>query len=78
MRRQPGISCISKAAPGVSRLQRALIWLAGASVAICFIEPIPYEVVTARHLGVFSRRPRLRLLFMAAARAAGADHLGYT
>ena len=34
------------AAPGVIALQRALVWLAGASGAIVFIEPSPYELVT--------------------------------
>ena len=33
-------------APGVLALQRALVWLAGASGAIVFIEPSPYELVT--------------------------------
>ena len=31
------------AAPGVLALQRALVWLVGASGAIVFIEPSPYE-----------------------------------
>jgi hypothetical protein len=30
------------AAPGVLALQRALVWLVGASGAIVFIEPSPY------------------------------------
>jgi hypothetical protein len=30
----------------VLALQRALVWLAGASIAIVFIEPSPYEIVT--------------------------------
>src|SRR5580692_8923577 len=34
------------AAPGVLALQRALVWLVGASGAIDFIEPSPYELVT--------------------------------
>ena len=34
------------AAPGVVALQRALVWLVGASGSIVFIEPSPYEVVT--------------------------------
>ena len=34
------------AAPGVLALQRALVWLVGASGAIVFIEPSPYELVT--------------------------------
>ncbi len=35
-----------RAAPGVLALQRALVWLVGASGAIVFIEPSPYEIVT--------------------------------
>jgi len=55
----------AKAAPGVLALQRALIWLAGASVAIVFIEPSPYEVVTLSAILVFfATGLRLRLLFM--------------
>ena len=34
------------AAPGLLALQRALVWLVGASGAIVFIEPSPYELVT--------------------------------
>ncbi|MBW8855796.1 MAG: O-antigen ligase domain-containing protein, partial [Bradyrhizobium sp.] len=33
-------------APGVLALQRAMVWLVGASGAIVFIEPSPYEIVT--------------------------------
>ena len=36
------------AAPGVLALQRALVWLVGASGAIVFIEPSPYELATLR------------------------------
>ena len=35
------------AAPGVLALQRAMVWLVGASGAIVFIEPSPYELVDA-------------------------------
>src|SRR5689334_1023181 len=53
------------AAPGVLVLQRALVWLVGASSAIVFIEPSPYEFVT---LGAavlfFATGLRLRLVFM--------------
>src|SRR6266702_13865 len=34
-----------RAAPGVLALQRALVWLVGASGAIVFIEPSPDEIV---------------------------------
>src|SRR6266568_1773321 len=53
------------AAPGVLALQRALIWLAGASVAIVFIEPSPYEIVTLTAILVFfATGLRLRLLII--------------
>jgi hypothetical protein len=53
------------AAPRVVVLQRALVWLVGASVAIVFIEPSPYELVTfAATIIFFATGLRLRLVFM--------------
>ena len=53
------------AAPGVLALQRALVWLVGASGAIVFIEPSPYELVTlAAAILFFATGLRLRLVFM--------------
>src|SRR3982074_903882 len=53
------------AAPGVLALQRALMWLVGASVAIVFIEPSPYELLTlAASIVFFATGLRLRLVFM--------------
>ena len=53
------------AAPGVLMLQRALVWLAGASGAIVFIEPSPYELVTVvATVILFATGLRLRLVFM--------------
>src|SRR5258708_3668127 len=53
------------AAPGVLALQRALVWLGGASGAIVFIGPSPYEIVTlAATLIFFATGLRLRLVFM--------------
>ena len=53
------------AAPGVLALQRAMVWLAGASVAIVFIEPSPYELVTLAAIVIFfATGLRLRLIFM--------------
>jgi hypothetical protein len=52
-------------APGVLALQRALVWLVGASGAIVFIEPSPYELVTiAAAVIFFATGLRLRLVFM--------------
>ncbi len=53
------------AAPGVLALQRALVWLVGASGAIVFIEPSPYEIATlAATLIFFATGLRMRLVFM--------------
>ena len=53
------------AAPGVVALQRALVWLVGASGAIVFIEPSPYELATlAATVIFFATGVRLRLVFM--------------
>src|SRR5882672_6829469 len=53
------------AAPGVLALQRALVWLVGASSAIVFFEPSPYELVTlAASVIFFATGLRLRLVFM--------------
>lgn len=53
------------AAPGVLALQRAMVWLVGASVAIVFIEPSPYELATlAATVIFFATGMRMRLVFM--------------
>ncbi len=52
-------------APRVLALQRALVWLTGASSAIVFIEPSPYELVTlVGAVAFFATGLRLRLVFM--------------
>src|ERR1700732_927931 len=58
---QPSVT----SAPRVAALQRALVWLVGASGAIVFIEPSPYELVTlAATIIFFATGLRLRLVFM--------------
>src|ERR1700687_5562003 len=53
------------AAPRVLALQRALVWLVGASGAIVFIEPSPYELMTLTAAVIFvATGLRLRLVFM--------------
>jgi hypothetical protein len=53
------------AAPGVLALQRALVWLVGASGAIVFIEPSPYELMTLGATVIFfATGLRMRLVFM--------------
>src|SRR6201996_2348850 len=52
-------------APRAIALQRALVWLVGASGAIVFIEPSPYELMTLTAAVLFSATGlRLRLVFM--------------
>ena len=41
-------------APGVHRLQQRLLWLVGASGAIVFIEPSPYEIAILLAMVVFA------------------------
>ena len=51
--------------PRLLALQRALVWLVAASVAIVFIEPSPYELVTlAAAVIFFATGLRLRPVFM--------------
>ena len=52
-------------APRVLALQRLLVWLVGASGAVVFIEPGPYEVMTLTAAVIFfATGLRLRLVFM--------------
>jgi hypothetical protein len=74
-----GLPSTAKAAPGVLALQRALVWLAGASIAIVFIEPSPYELVTLTALVVFvATGLRLRLAFMPPLLLLVLINLGYS
>jgi hypothetical protein len=67
------------AAPGVLALQRALVWLAGASIAIVFVEPSPYEIVTLiAAIIFFATGLRLRLVFMPLLLTLIALNVGYT
>ena len=66
-------------APGVLALQRALVWLVGASVAIVFIEPSPYELVTLLAAVLFfATGLRARLVFMPLLLLIVALNLGYS
>ena len=52
------------ARPGILSLQHALLWLAGVSCAIVFIEPSPYELVTLISAVIFiATGLRFRLVF---------------
>jgi len=67
------------AAPGVLAVQRAMVWLVGASGAIVFIEPSPYELVTLLAIVVFfATGLRLRLVFMPLVFLIVALNLGYS
>jgi hypothetical protein len=67
------------AAPGVLALQRALVWLVGASGAIVFIEPSPYELVTlTATILFFATGLRLRLVFMPLLLLLVLLNVGYT
>jgi hypothetical protein len=67
------------AAPRVIALQRALVWLVGASGAIVFIEPSPYELMTlAATVIFFATGLRLRLVFMPLLLLLFLLNVGYT
>ena len=67
------------AAPGVLALQRALVWLVGASGAIVFIEPSPYELVTLTAcLIFFATGLRMRLAFVPLLLTLFLLNVGYT
>src|SRR5215475_7595478 len=67
------------AAPGLLALQRALVWLVGASGAIVFIEPSPYEIATLLATVVFfATGMRMRLLFMPLLLLLFLLNVGYT
>jgi len=67
------------AAPGVLALQRALVWLVGASGAIVFIEPSPYELVTlAAAVIFFATGLRMRLVFVPLVLLLFLVNVGYT
>src|SRR5215470_12032685 len=67
------------AAPGVPALQRAMVWLVGATGAIVFIEPSPYEIATLlATLFFFATGLRLRLVFMPLLLLLFLLNVGYT
>ncbi|WP_315762968.1 MULTISPECIES: O-antigen ligase family protein [unclassified Bradyrhizobium] len=67
------------APPGIVALQRALIWMVGASSAIVFIEPSPYELVTLASASIFiATGVRLRLVLVPLLLLLFLLNLGYT
>ena len=67
------------AAPGLLALQRVLVWLVGASGAIVFIEPSPYEVATLLATVVlFATGMRLRPVLMPLLLLLFLLNVGYT
>jgi O-Antigen ligase len=74
-----GTTTTAAGAPGVTALQRALVWLVGASGSIVFIEPSPYEVVTlGAAILFFATGMRMRLVFMPLALLLTALNVGYS
>jgi hypothetical protein len=74
-----GLPSSETSAPRVTALQRALVWLVGASGAIVFIEPSPYELVTlAAIILFFATGLRLRLVFMPLLLLLFLLNVGYT
>jgi hypothetical protein len=66
-------------APNVLALQRALLWMVGASSAIVFIEPSPYElVILTATIIFFATGLRLRLVFMPLLLLLFLVNLGYS
>jgi hypothetical protein len=69
----------SETSPRLLALQRALMWLVGASLAIVFIEPSPYELVTLAATLIFAATGlRLRLVFMPLLLLLFLLNIGYT
>ncbi|WP_027550550.1 O-antigen ligase [Bradyrhizobium sp. Cp5.3] len=74
-----GVNPVAPAAPGVLVLQRALVWLVGASGAIVFIEPSPYEIATLLATVIFfATGLRLRLALMPLVLLLVTLNVGYT
>jgi hypothetical protein len=74
-----GFSSSETAAPRMLALQRTLVWLVGASGAIVFIEPSPYELVTfVAAVVFFATGLRLRLVFMPLLLLLFLVNLGYS
>jgi hypothetical protein len=74
-----GTGVSTRFAPGVLALQRALVWLVGASGAVVFIEPSPYELVTLlAAVTFFATGLRLRLLFIPLLLTLFLVNLGYS
>src|ERR1700716_1457648 len=70
---------LSVTAPRLVALQRALVGLVGASGAIVFIEPSPYELATlAATIVFFATGLRLRLVFMPLLLLLFLVNFGYT
>ncbi len=75
-----GLLPSTTAAPGVLAVQRAMVWLVGASGAIVFIEPSPYEIATLLASLMFFATGglRMRLVFMPLLLLLFLINVGYT
>lgn len=66
-------------APGIAALQRAMMWLVGASGAVVFIEPSPYEISLLLAIVVFATTGlRMRPVFMVLIAFLVIINLGYS
>src|SRR5262249_22055147 len=67
------------ARPGGAAVQRALVWLVSASVAVVFIEPSPYELTTLTAIVLFfATGLRLRLVYIPLIVLLIAVNVGYS
>ncbi|HEU4806234.1 MAG TPA: O-antigen ligase family protein [Nitrobacter sp.] len=65
--------------PNITALQRSLLWLVGASGAIVYIEPSPYEFATlAAMIVFFATGLRMRLAFVPLLMLLFLVNIGYT
>ncbi|MBV5270628.1 MAG: O-antigen ligase domain-containing protein, partial [Afipia sp.] len=65
--------------PGIAAIQRLLMWAVGASGAIVFIEPSPYELVTlASVIFFFATGLRMRPVFISLLILLFLLNIGYT
>jgi hypothetical protein len=66
-------------APGIAALQRAMMWLVGASGAIVFIEPSPYEISLLLAIVVLATTGlRMRPVFLVLIALLAVVNIGYS
>ena len=74
-----GLAHVGAAAPGVTALQHALLWLVGLCGGIVIIEPSPYEVAVLAAFAIFAATGlRLRIVFSPLITLLFLINIGYT